>query len=452
MMDLLKTPPHSVEAEHAILGALLKSNSNFDKIHTLKADDFYTYAGRIIYSEIVSMITNNMPADSLTVSESLESKALLEKVGGVFFVGELVINSAGAGNIKRYAEIIKDKALLRQLIKAANDIAEDAFNAGNTQNKIETAQQSIMAITEKTSTTDPVLISDLLPERMERYEQVFNGEVSTVSTGLQDLDEKLGGGFEKGKLIILAARPAMGKSALAVQIAEAMQTKDEAALLITCEMPNREVVDRIISYQAKIPSDRMRTGKFDNSDFDGMVASIPKINDMNFFVDDSAHTLTAITSKARSIKRKHGLSVVVVDYLQLLEGIGDIREQQISSISRGLKKLSIELDITVIALSQLNRDLEKRQNKRPMMSDLRESGAIEQDADIIISIYRDEEYNPDTTDKGTAELGILKNRSGAKGQVRVTFLSEYTRFTDFSGSQHFEQPKQATRKGFSYAD
>lgn len=450
-MDLLKTPPHSVEAENAVLGALLKDNASFDKIHTLKADDFYTYAGRIIYSEIVSMITNNMPADSLTVSEALDAKDLLEKVGGVFGVGDLVASSSGSGNIKRYAEIIKDKSLLRQLIKAANDIAEDAFDVGDTQKKIESAQQSIMAITEKTSTTDPVLISDLLPDRMDRYEQIFNGEVGTVTTGLKDLDQRLGGGFEKGRLVIIAARPAMGKSALAVQIAEAMQSKEKAALLFTCEMPNREVVDRIISFQAKIPSDRMRTGKFDNTDFDGMVASIPKINDMNFFIDDSAHTLTAITSKARSIKRKHGLSVVVVDYLQLLEGVGDIREQQISSISRGLKKLSIELDVTVIALSQLNRGLESRQNKRPMMSDLRESGAIEQDADIVIGIYRDEEYNPDSTEKGTAELLILKNRSGAKGRVRVTFLSEYTRFTDFVGSQHFEEPKQATRKGFSYA-
>lgn len=440
----LKLPPNNIEAEQSVIGGLLLDNKAFDQIADLKAIAFYQHDHAEIYKTIGEMLRDRKVVDIVTLCENLESKSMLTQIGGLAYIGALVQNTPTAANIKRYAEIVQEKYLLRSLISTASDIIADAYAFGDVNKKLDRAQADIMAITERTQSSEPQFVGDIAPERFERFDRVFMGEVKAISTGFQDLDFKLGGGLEGGQLIVVAARPAMGKSALAVQLAENIQHDNGAAVIFSCEMPNAQIVDRIISAHSKIPSDRLRNGKFTEDDFTGMVASIPKLKELNLLVDDRSFTINQISAKSRTIKRKHGLSVIVVDYLQLLEGSGDIREQQIASISRGLKQLAIELNVPIIALSQLNRKLEERADKRPKMSDIRESGAIEQDADLILGIYRDEEYNPDSTDRGTAELLILKNRSGSTGRVRLTFMGEFTRFADFSGSQEFAK-KRYTR-------
>lgn len=450
-MNEFKTPPNNLDAEFSVLGGLLLNNDAFDQIHELKSSDFYSSANAEIYRVIADLISNRKEADIITVAEKLDSIDKLGYVGGLEFLSTIVRSTPSSANIKSYAEIVKEKKLLRQLLLAISNIEGDVYSPGEVTKKIQRAQNEIISITEGVQSGEPQFIGDIMPSRMDRFEAIFEGKVNQIKTGLVDLDEKLGGGLEGGQLVVIAARPAMGKSALAVQIAENIQNSEKAGVIYSCEMPNGQIVDRIISAHGRISSDKLRNGRFSQQDFDGMVASIPKLQSMNLLVDDKSSNVNSIASKSRAIKRKHGLGVIVIDYLQLLEGEGDIREQQISSISRALKKLAIELDVPIIALSQLNRSLEQRANKRPVMSDIRESGAIEQDADIILSIYRDEEYNPESTEKGTAEIGILKNRSGSTGRLRLTFIGQFTRFADFNGSQEFTNVTPIkSRKGFAY--
>lgn len=439
------TENFNIQAEQSVIGAIIQNNESFDLIHSLKSTAFYVSANAEIFRAITEMMQERKPVDTLTLAEFLESKGKLKQVGGLAYIGSTAQQSAGSANIKRYAEIVQEKATLRALLAVVNAIQIDVNNPGDVAAKLERAQSQIMAITETNQTSEPQFVGDLLLNRYEHFDNLYMGNVQTIGTGLVDLDSKLGGGFEAGQMIVIAARPAMGKSALAVQLAEHIQTKEAAGLIFSCEMPNAQIVDRIISAHAKVASDTLRSGKFQDEDWEKLTASIPKIQAMNLLVDDKAFTVNAIASKARSVKRKHGLSVIVVDYIQLLEGIGDVREQQVASISRGLKKLAIELSVPVIALTQLNRGVEARTNRRPLMSDIRESGAIEQDADVIIAVYRDEEYNPDTTDKGTAELLILKNRAGKTSKLRTTFVGEITRFENFYG-MHFETKPVETKR------
>jgi replicative DNA helicase len=450
-MDNLKLPPHNIEAEQSVIGGLLLDNDAYDKIHSLKPSHFYQHDHAEIYRAVAEMLQESKQVDIVTLAENLEAKSKLTQVGGIAYLGALAQNTPSASNIKRYAEIVHEKFVLRNLIAIASKIQDEAYGFVDVKSILDRAQASIMAISEQTQSGEPKVVGDLLLERYEHFDKLYMGEIKAIGTGLIDLDEKLGGGFRGGQLVVIAARPAMGKSALAVQLAEHIQTQDKAGLIFSCEMPNAQIVDRIISAHARVPSDVFQTGKFQNDDWDKLTSSIPKIQMMNLLVDDNSFTVNAIASKARTVKRKYGLSVIVVDYIQLLEGVGDIREQQVASISRGLKRLSIELDVPIIALTQLNRGVEARLNKRPVMSDIRESGAIEQDADLIIAIYRDEEYNPDSADKGTAELLILKNRSGKTTRLRTTFVGEYTRFENFAG-MHFstkEPDSPKTKRGFN---
>lgn len=440
----------STEAEQSILGSILHDNNSFDSIHSLSASAFYDGGNAEIYRSITALIADQKPVDIVTLAEALEAKGKLKEVGGLMYLGDLAQCVGTSANIKRYAEIVQSKATLRNLMAAVNDIQQDLNNPGDVALKLERAQSAIMAITETTQTSEPQFVGDILPSRIERYDALMTGDIKTIGTGFADLDRKLGGGIENGWLVIIAARPAMGKSALAVQIAEHIQNKDAAAIIFSCEMPNAQIVDRLVSSMAKISSDKLRSGKFNDEDLDRLMVGSQRVKALNILVDDKAYTINSIAAKARTCKRKHGLSLIVVDYIQLLEGVGDIREQQVASISRGLKKLAVELDVPVIALSQLNRDLEKRGDRRPMMSDMRESGAIEQDADLILSVYQDEKYNSDSIDKGTAEIGILKARSGSTGKLRLTFVGEYTQFGDFAG-EHFSQqvtPIKKYQRGF----
>lgn len=428
----------NINAEQSVIGSIIQDNNSFDLIHNLEASAFYDGVNADIFRAVTSMMADQKPIDVLTLAEFLDAQGKLKSVGGLAYLGSLAQSIGSSANIKRYAEMVQEKATLRNLIAAINSIQQDINNPGDVAVKLERAQSAIMAITETTQTSDPQFVGDILPARFERYDALMQGDIKTIGTGLIDLDDKIGGGLESGALVIIAARPAMGKSALAVQIAEHISNSEGAAIIFSCEMPNAQIVDRLVSAHSRISSDKLRSGKFTDEDLERLTLGSQSVQALNVLVDDKAFTINSIASRARTVKRKHGLSVIVVDYIQLLEGVGDIREQQVASISRGLKKLAIELDVPVIALSQLNRGLEQRSNKRPVMSDMRESGAIEQDADLILALYQDEKYNPDSLDKGTAELEILKNRSGATGRIRMTFLGEITRFGSFSG-EHFRE-------------
>lgn len=452
MNEEIYLPPHSTDAEQSVLGCLIGDNEAFDQIHTLKPTAFYRPTHQTIYRAIAAMLQEAKQVDLLTLAETLEADSHLEEIGGIAYLGELVQTAGSSSNIKRYAEIVQEKFMLRELIIAANQIHAEANAHGDVQAKLDRAQAIIMGITDQSQVGEPKFVRDILPECVDHIDNLFQGEVKAKSTGLVDLDEKLGGGLVGGQLIIVAGRPSMGKTAFSVQVAKEIQTPDAAAVVFSCEMPNAQIVNRMLSSAGRIDSNKLRTGKLEDDDWANLTTAVGKLSEVNMLIDDQSQTVAAITAKSRSIKRKNGLSVIVVDYLQLLDGVGDNREQQIASISRGLKRLAIELDVPVLALSQLNRSVENRPNKRPTMSDLRESGALEQDADAIILIYRDEVYNPDSEHKGTAELIIGKQRGGETGTVRTTFMGQFTSFENYEGRWiEPTTPKAPARRGFEYS-
>lgn len=428
------------EAEQSVLGALMIQPDAFDQIHWLSKSMFFEISHQTIYGALSEMIQNNKAVDIVTIAEYLETHNQLNQVGGLAYLGALLQSSAGAANIKRYAEIVQEKHIGRLLYSAVEDIKIDMLAAGDIYKKLNRAQASLMAISEKSEGNAPQFISDILPDRMNRIDDAFNGKIKMISTGLKDLDEQLGGGIENGSLIIVAASSSMGKTSLAVQLAENIQSPEGVALIFSIEMVNGLIVDRIISAKARISSTRLRTGQLEENDWDRLVNVIEPIKQLNMMVDDRTSSLNAMRATARSIKRKHGLNCIVIDYIGLMltdldANKRDTREQEISAITRGLKGLAKELDVPVIALSQLNRKVADRTNKRPVMSDLRDSGAIEQDADVIIMIYRDDYYNSDSEYAGTAEIIISKNRNGGTGSIMTTFDKEHTVFRDYLGGK-----------------
>jgi replicative DNA helicase len=438
----------SLQAEQSVIGAILHENEAFDNIQFLKAEHFYQNDHAEMFRAIHEMMADHKAIDIITLAEHLENKDKLKLCGGLGYIGSLIQASTGSANIVRYAEMVKEKFTLRTMYGIINTIQRDLESPGEIYAKVDRAQSLLMAVNEEKVSNAPRFVADMIDERLERVEKVMNNEIVKIYTGLQDVDKKVH--IENGHLVIVAGRPAMGKSAFAVQIAEHMQTPSKAGIVFTCEMPNGQVVDRIITGHAKINNTKYTNGTMSEDEWATLANNIPKIQALNLLVDDTTFTLNEMAAKARTIKRRYGLSVIVVDYLQLMAGKGDNREQQISDISRGLKRLAKQLDVPVIALSQLSRKVEERSDKRPLMSDLRESGAIEQDADIIMFIYRDEVYNPDTSDKGTAEIIIGKQRQGSTGRVRTTFQGEYTRFENFYGEQFPTKQIESTRKrGFN---
>lgn len=440
----------SNEAEQSVIGALLLQQDAFDRIHWLNPSAFFFANNRKIYNAICQLINDAKPVDVITVAEYLDENGELGNVGGVAYIGSLASNVPGAGNIKRYAEIVLERSTVRSLMAAVNEIQQDLQNPGSVEEKLQRAQALVMNITEKSQSSEPVFVGDLVADRINRFDDLMNGVIKNVGTGFNDLDRLLGGGLCNGDLIIIAARPSMGKTALAIQLAEKIQHKDAAALVFSCEMANGQIVDRLISAHSKISSDKLRTGDMQDEDINRLVHSAKTVKSLNMLVDDKTFNINSLRAKARTIKRKHGLSCVVVDYIQLLSGEGNNREQEVSGFSRGLKALAKELDIPVIALSQLSRKVEDRADKRPVMSDLRESGAIEQDADIIAFIYRDEYYNPDSPYKGTAEVNIAKHRNGKTGKVIFTFDGEHTTFLPFVGT--LPEPRREAPKPRGFPD
>jgi len=440
-LESLKTPPHSIEAEQSVLGGLLMDNQAWDKIADIITDeDFYRHDHRLIYSHICKLVEHNKPADVVTVAESLESTAELQNVGGLAYIGSIVQSTPTAANVKRYAEIVRERSIMRSLAQVGIHITESAFSpAGRTAaDLLDEAESRVFEIAEEGARGKQgfVDIQPLLKEVVERIELLYSrdnpSEVTGIASGFHDLDQKTSG-FQPGDLIIVAGRPSMGKTAFSLNIAEHVALElNKPVAVFSMEMGGAQLAMRMLGSVGRLDQHKVRTGRLDDDDWPKLTHALGKLNDAPVYIDESA-ALSAleVRARARRLYRQHnGLGLIVVDYLQLMSSSspGENRATEISEISRALKSLAKELKVPVIALSQLNRSLEQRPNKRPVMSDLRESGAIEQDADVILFIYRDEVYNPETQDKGIAEIIIGKQRNGPIGKVNLTFLGEYTRF------------------------
>ena len=446
-LDSLRIPPHSIEAEQSVLGGLLLDNAAWDKIADfVGADDFYRYDHRLIFQHIVKLINNAKPADVITVFESLSSAAKAEEVGGITYLNALAQNTPSAANIRRYAEIVRDRGILRKLITVADDISGAAFNPQGKEVKqmLDEAESKIFAIAEEGARGSQGFqeIQPLLTQVVERIDELYNrdniNDVTGVPTGFIDLD-RMTSGLQPGDLVIVAGRPSMGKTAFSVNIGESVAVDSGLPVAIfSMEMGGAQLAMRMLGSVGRLDQHRLRTGRLNEEDWPRLTHAIQKMNDAQIFIDETP-ALSSIELRARSrrLARQCGkLGLIIVDYLQLMSANspGENRATEISEISRNLKGLAKELNCPVIALSQLNRSLEQRPNKRPVMSDLRESGAIEQDADLIFFIYRDEVYNPDSPEKGMAEIIIGKQRNGPIGSVRMTFLGQYTKFENYTGN------------------
>jgi replicative DNA helicase len=448
-LDSLKLPPHSIEAEQSVIGGLLLENEALDKIaDILSAQDFYQHDHKTIFEHIAKLIERNRPADIVTVAESLESTAELSQIGGIAYLGSLAQNTPTAANIRRYAEIVRERAVMRKLVTVGSGIAESAYspNGRDAQQLLDEAEAKIFQIAEGGQRSGQGFqdIKELLPQVAERIDYLFSrdnpSDVTGIPTGFSDLDS-MTSGFQGGDLIIVAGRPSMGKTAFSINIAEnvALDTGLPVAIF-SMEMASTQLAMRMIGSIGRLDQHRMRTGRLEDEDWEKLTTALGKLNEAPIFIDEGAALSSFdVRARARRLHRQCGkLGLIVVDYLQLMAAPagrqGENRATEISEISRSLKALAKELDCPVVALSQLNRSVEQRPDKRPVMSDLRESGAIEQDADLILFIYRDEVYNPDSTDKGTAEIIIAKQRNGPIGRVRLTFVGEHTRFENFANA------------------
>jgi replicative DNA helicase len=445
-LEALKVPPHSIEAEQSVLGGLLLDNGAADRISDfLSPDHFYSDAHRLLYNAIMQLIADNKPADVVTVAEALGSLNKLDYVGGMTYLGALVENVPTAANIRRYAEIVQERAILRSLAAAGGEIAESAFHplGRSVREILDQAETRVFEIAEHGARGQQGFqeIRPLLTQVVERIEFLYNrdnpSDVTGIATGFTDLD-RLTSGLQEGDLIVIAGRPSMGKSSLAMNIAEhiALDLKMPVAVF-SMEMGATQLAMRLMGSVGRLDQQKIRTGRLSNDDWERLSTALGKLNDAPIHIDETpAMNALEVRARARRLARQYGgkLGAIVVDYLQLMQAVsdGENRATEISEISRSMKALAKELKVPVLALSQLNRSLEQRPNKRPVMSDLRESGAIEQDADVILFIYRDEVYNPDTQDKGVAEIIIGKQRNGPIGVVRLAFLGEYTRFENLA--------------------
>lgn len=446
---------HSPDSEQSVIGALLLPGSNaVDRIGQLKPGHFFTEAHRIIFGEIMAMAAQAIAIDPVTVAERLDVAGLSEKTGGLAYLGELSMNTPSAANIGHYAQTVVDKALERELVAASDLIQAIAAGVGPTNDKLAAAQSAIMAITEAVEPKKPKLIRDVLIRAVATIERRGDGKDKPMSTGFSALDAKLSGGLRQPNLAIVAARPGMGKTALAGCISYNTASAGVPTLILSMEMGDTELADRLIAIAGRVPLDDILAGNMGGDAGARILAGTRRLHELPLLIDEQGGlTFFDIASKARSVKRQHGLGLLIIDYLQLATGEGDNRNSQIEGITRGLKALAKELEIPIVALSQLSRNCESRPNKRPMLSDLRESGAIEQDADIVLMCYRDEYYNPSGPDAGTAEIIVAKNRQGSTGMARLAYIAPQTRFETLAHDWRpavVDKPfAQKNRKGFA---
>jgi replicative DNA helicase len=441
-LAMLKVPPYSLEAEQSVLGGLMIANDSWDAVVDMLSDgDFYRPEHRMIYRQMMKLIDAGQPIDVVTLAESLSTMGELNQAGGFGYLAELAKNTPSAANIRAYAKAVRERSTLRSMIAVAGNIADSAYNPeGRTaEDLLDEAERNIMQISEsRPKMTGPEAINPLLKKAVDRIDELFhNGDsITGLATGFVDLDQRTSG-LQKSDLIILAARPSMGKTALAINIAEhATLNQNKPVVVFSMEMPADQIVIRMLSSIGRIDQTRIRNGKLEEEDWPRLSAAVSKLKSRPLFIDDTpALTPTEIRSRLRRIAREHGdIALVMVDYLQLMQtgGKSEGRTAEISEISRSLKSIAKEFTCPVLALSQLSRAVESRPNKRPVNSDLRESGAIEQDADIIMFIYRDEYYNEESPDKGVAEIIIGKQRNGPIGTVRLAFRGQHTRFDNLA--------------------
>ena len=450
-VDQIKLPPHSVEAEQSVLGGLLLESGALDKIIDLIThEDFYRRDHQLIYRQIVQLSEQAKPVDVITVAEALEIAGDLDKVGGLVYLGSLAQNVPSAANVRRYGEIVRERSIMRKLAEVGSDIAASAFNptGRDAAQLLDEAERKVFEIAEAGSRGKQgfVAMPPLLTQVVERIETLYardnTSDVTGTATGFTDLD-RMTSGLQPGDLVIVAGRPSMGKTAFSINIAEnvALDSKLPVAIF-SMEMGGAQLAMRMLGSVGNLNQHDLRTGRLQDDDWGRLTQALGKLNDAPIHIDESA-ALSALEVRARARRlhrQNNGLGLIVIDYLQLMSGSAgksnENRATEISEISRSLKSLAKELHVPVIALSQLNRSLEQRPNKRPVMSDLRESGAIEQDADLILFIYRDEVYNSDSPDKGKAEIIIGKQRNGPIGKVELAFRGEYTRFDNLASGSY----------------
>jgi replicative DNA helicase len=434
-------PPHSLEAEESVLGSVMLSaeaaNVAFER---LRAEDFYKPAHQVIFEAIGELFNGSQPIDAITVADSLRRNGQLERVGGVPFLTTLLDAVPTTANIAYYADIVAETASRRRLLRASSLVSQYAMQTERTIDEVlDASEAEIFRVAEHQVGDGLAPVGPMLQATLERIEELGarGDEVTGLSTGFRDLDRRLAG-LQPANLVVIAARPSMGKTALALNICENVAGRGATVAVFTLEMSREEVVQRLLSSMAGVDSHRLRTGQLTPDLWNRVVRETSRLYQMPIYVDDSSDlTVTSIRAKCRRLARKQGLGLVVVDYLQLMQGpwSSETRQQEIADISRSLKNLARELHIPIIAVSQLNRALEQRENKRPRLGDLRESGAIEQDADIVIFIYRDEYYNPGSDQPGLAEINISKHRSGAVGTVMMNFAAEFTRFRNYTSDE-----------------
>ncbi len=447
-----KAPPYSVEAEQSVLGGLMLENRWWDDLaDKLGAEDFYREDHQLIYRAIAELAAGRRPCDFITLTEHLKARGQLEDAGGVAYLGTLANDTPSAANVMAYAAIVRERAVLRALAGVGGEIAELGYRPDGREypELLDLAEQKVFKLRAKADRSKndyyamPGLI-DAVEKKLE-YLRQHKGQLAGLSTGFIELDNKTTG-LHPGDLVIIAGRPSMGKTSLALNIAEhAVMYEKKPALVFSMEMPAEQLALRMLSSFARIPMGRLRSGDLDDRDMDRLVSQSGFLREAPLYIDETgAMSPLDVRARARRVKARHGLSLIVVDYIQLMQvpGTKDNRTGEIAEISRSLKALGKELEVPVIALSQLNRGVEQRDNKRPRMADLRESGGIEQDADLVLFIYRDEVYNRDSPDKGTAEILIAKQRNGPLGMVKTAFLGEYTRFDNLAQGYEAYDPAE----------
>lgn len=434
-----RVPPHNIEAEESLLGAMMISkDAVLTASEIVDMDDFYRDSNREVYRAITNLYSQGEPVDPVTVAEELKKMGSLEKVGGKVFIHSLVSNVPIAANARYYATIVNNNALLRRLINAATRIATMGYEVpSDIESTIDKAEQLIFDVSKQRHKSKPSSLKELLAETFEQIEKLYDSKsyMTGLPTGYIEFDKKTAG-LQPSDLIVVAARPAMGKTSFVLGIAQHVALVEKKALAIfSLEMSKQQLTQRLMCSEARIDASRLRSGTLRDEDWPKLSRAVGRLAEAQIFIDDTASiTLLELRAKIRRLMARQELSLIIVDYLQLMQaGVNyENRQQEISDISRSLKILGRELNIPVIAVSQLSRAVEQRTNKRPMLADLRESGAIEQDADLVVFIYRDEVYNEDTEDRGIAEVIIGKHRNGPTGMVKMAFLEQYTKFTNLA--------------------
>lgn len=430
----MRSLPQSIEAEQCVLGSMITDkNAIAEAIEKLEEEDFYRDGHKVLFKTISEMFKDDMPVDLVTLLERLKATEKLEKAGGITYVSELGSSLLTTINLSAYIKIVKEKSILRKLIKASTSIIEDSYNKqGEVENVLEGAEKRIFDIAEKRTTSDFEPLSVVLERGFVEIERIFNnkGEITGVGSGFIDLDAKTSG-FQKGDMVLIAARPSMGKTTFALNIAEhAALREGKSVVVFSLEMSKEQLAYKLLCSEANVDMLKLRTGALEDKDWENIARATGPLSKAKIYIDDTAGvTVMEMRSKCRRLKLEYGIDLIVIDYLQLMSGSSnESRQQEVSEISRSIKALAKEMECPVIALSQLSRAPEQRADHRPMLSDLRESGSIEQDADLVMFLYRDEYYNKETEDTNIAECIIAKQRNGPVGTVKLAWLGQYSKF------------------------